>query len=118
MEPFERELRLLLQRHDPSRDFTARVTEAAFAAKPAPVAAFPASRRRPSNWRWAVGAMAASLAVGAIVVRQQAADRRSAERAEAELIETLFVTSEKISQARDRVWGSNANADGSVRSGE
>lgn len=111
MEPFERELSARLARREPSADFTARVMAgvrtAAEEEKP-PVVEFraPVRKRRPAVFRWAtVGAMAASLLVGALVVRHQRAERRAAEQAEAQLIESLSFAGMKVSQARDRVWG-------------
>jgi hypothetical protein len=111
MDRFEHELKARLERREPSTDFTARVMERvrAQAEEPAEAAPieFPARpRRRPAVFRWAAaGAMAASLAFGALAVRHQRAERRAAEHAEAQLMESLSVAGSKVSQARDKVWG-------------
>ncbi len=112
MDPFEHELRARLARREPPSDFTERVmakVRAEAPAAPVPVETpGRARRRRPAAFRWAtVGAMAASLAFGVLVVRQQRAERRAAEQAEAQLMESLSVAGFKVSQARDRVWGAS-----------
>ena len=110
MDQFERELAARLARREPAPDFTARVMAevlSAGEAEDAPLE-FPARKRtrRPAVFRWAtVGAMAASLAFGVLAVRQQRAERRAAEQAEAQLMESLSVAGFKVSQARDKVWG-------------
>jgi hypothetical protein len=111
MKPYEHELKALLARKDPSADFTARLmaklqSEVAEAPKPIEFPAPPKVNRRPAVFRWAaVGAMAASLVFGVLSVRQQRAERRAAEKAEAQLIESLSLMGAKISLARDKVWG-------------
>jgi hypothetical protein len=115
MERFERDLKQMLARREPAADFTARVMAGvqAAAAKTQEPVEFPGSRavrqpqaRRPPVFRWAaVGAMAASLAFGALALRHQRAERRAAQQAEAQLMESLSVAGSKISQARDKVWG-------------
>lgn len=112
MKPYEHELKALLERKEPSADFTARVmaavqVEAAQAQGPIEFPAPPPRAvRRPAMFRWAaVGAMAASLVFGVLTVRQQRAERRAAEKAEAQLIESLSLAGAKISLARDKVWG-------------
>ena len=111
MDPFEHELSARLARREPSADFTARVmagVRKGAGEDKAPVVEFrkPAPKRRPAVFRWAtVGAMAASLLVGALAVRYQRAERRAAEQAEAQLIESLSFAGMKVSEARDKVWG-------------
>ena len=110
MEPLERELKKLVMRHEPSEDFTARVMAAVAAESAAPRALveLPVRKpaRRPAVFRWAaVGAMAASLTFAVLAIRQQRAEKRAAEQAEMQLMETLSVTGSKISQAADKVWG-------------
>jgi predicted proteasome-type protease len=57
-------------------------------------------------WRWAaVGALAASLAVG-VLVEQSRNNRRQAEAAEAQLYETLLLVGQKMNQARTEMRGS------------
>ena len=115
MDPFEHELKAHLERREPSADFTARVMAGVRAAgqdREAPVEfGAPAPKRRPAVFRWAtVGAMAASLVFGVLVVREQRAERRAAEHAEAQLaeaqlMESLSLAGTKVSQAHDKVWG-------------
>jgi hypothetical protein len=114
MEQFEHELKAALRRREPAADFTARVmaSVAAEAPQPQPVQRKPIefpgrpAVRRPAVFRWAAwGAMAASLVFGALAIRHQRAERRAAEQAEMQLMESLTVAGSKISQARDKVWG-------------
>jgi len=110
MDPFEHELKARLARHEPSVDFTARVmasVQAAAGQDKAPIEfRAPRPSRRPWALRWAtVGGLAASLAFGFLAMRYQRAERRAAEQAEAQLMESLSVAGMKVSQARDRVWG-------------
>jgi negative regulator of sigma E activity len=112
MKPREHELKTLLARREPSPDFTARIMAAVRAETdqarkpvefPAPA---PKAARRPVVFRWAaVGAMAASLVFAVLTVRHQREEKRAAERAEAQLIESLSFAGAKISMARDKVWG-------------
>lgn len=111
MDPFEHELKARLARRKPSGALTARVMAGVRAESRGegrtPIEFRPPKRvRRPAVFRWAtVGAMAASLVVGVLAVRHQRAERRAAELAEVQLMESLSVAGTKVSQARDRVWG-------------
>lgn len=110
MDPFERELKLRMARRAPSADFTARVMAGVDALADRAKAPVELPVRKPARGPWAfrwatVGAMAASLAFGVLAVRQQRAERRAAEQAEAQLMESLSVAGTMVSQARDKVWG-------------
>jgi hypothetical protein len=109
MDPYELELRRMLERREPSSDFTSRVMEqvrreSTDERREQKVIAFrPRSQR---YWRWAaVGALAASLTVG-VVVEQRRSNRRQAEAAEAQLYETLLLVGQKMNQARTEMRGS------------
>lgn len=110
MDPYELELKRLLERREPASDFTSRVMEqvrrepAGERREPKVVAFQPRSSQK--FWRWAaVGALAASLTVG-VVVEQRRSDRREAEAAEAQLYETLLLVGQKMNQARTEIRGS------------
>lgn len=109
MKPSEHNLKDLLARREPSEDFTARVMAAVNAEKEGgrKVVESPARSRRPAVFRWAaVGAAAASLTAGVFALRQhQRAEKRAAEHAEMQLMESLSLAGSKISMARDRVLG-------------
>ena len=110
MDPFERSLHERLARREPSQDFAARVMAQVHAAADEPRETI-APRRRPAlffGWRWATAGALAAVMAGVVVVRdQQARSRRvAAERAEAELAETLQLAGFTIHEARERVWGS------------
>lgn len=120
MDTFEQDLRRRLGRRDPAPGFTARVMAAVPSERREKVVEMPRGRRR----RWAlVGAVAAALAAGVFVWRDDADRRAEAARraaaartevsraeaeAEAQLFETLFLTGTKINQARTTVWGAGA----------
>jgi len=58
------------------------------------------------SWRWAAaGAVAASLTVGTVVMKQRQNDVLAAQAAAAELEEALFFAGTKIHKARNAVWG-------------
>ena len=117
MDTFEQELRRRLARREPASDFTARVMAAIPAERPSGnVIEMPRRFRR----RWAlVGAVAAALAAGVFVWQDEVAEREAAREraelarqatpsdveAEAQILETLFLTGAKINQARTTVWG-------------
>jgi|GEM_PF-2249290 len=111
MDPFERSLREQLARREPSEGFTANVMDQIdqirdLEGETQTVIELP----KPSflaRWRWAAaGALAASMAL-TIAVRENSrrSQQAAAERAEAELAETLQLAGFKIHQARERVWG-------------
>jgi hypothetical protein len=104
MDPFERDLRQVLARRDPGERLTAAVMERVRNQASAEQTVIGAPARRPLfGWRWATaGALAASLAGG--VYMQQQRQGRAAERAEAELVEALFLAGSKINYARYRAW--------------
>lgn len=109
MDPFERSLREQLARREPSEGFTANVMDQIRALEEdetQTVIELP----RPSllaRWRWAAaGALAASMALTfAVRENSRRSQQAAAERAEAELAETLQLAGFKIHQARERVWG-------------
>ena len=110
MDPFERSLHERLARREPSQDFAAQVMAQVHAAADEPREMI-APRRRPAlffGWRWATAGALAAVMAGVVVVRdQQERSRRvAAERAEAELAETLQLAGFTIHEARERVWGS------------
>ena len=109
MDPLERNLREQLARQEPSEDFAARVTAQvqALEQEAQTVIEMPARPSLLRRWRWAAaGALAASMAV-TVAVRENGrrSQQAAAERAEAELAETLQLAGFTIHQARERVWG-------------
>jgi hypothetical protein len=102
MQPIENELREVLARQTAPAGFTARVMQAVRAEHRA---------RRSPVWRWgAIGAVAASLVVGAYVRHERKAQARhvAAEQAGADLMLSLQVAGSKINKAREAVWRSPA----------
>ena len=109
MDPFERSLREQLTRQEPSEGFALRVMERvrALEEETQTVIEMPPRPGLLKRWRWAAaGALAASMAV-TVTVRENGrrSQQAAAERAEAELAETLQLAGFKIHQARERVWG-------------
>lgn len=120
MDPFERSLHEQMARREPSEGFTANVMDQirALEDETQTVVELP----KPSflaRWRWAAaGALAASMALTfAVRENSRRSQQAAAERAEAELAETLQLAGFKIHQARERVWGplDDASAKGETK---
>jgi len=101
MDDFEKQLKDAFQRQDPSADFESRVLAAASREKQKP-------RRwlalwMPGHLRWAA-ALAMSLVLVAVVVRQREVHERAAgEAAKARLELALKITSTKLKKIQDQV---------------
>ncbi len=108
MDLFELELERRLARRNPAPGFSERMMQAVRTqANPEPAAAWGRGAWSKA-WGWGLtGALAASLAVG-VFFQNRRVERRAAEQAEAELIDALFVTGEKIQIARTRAGGGAA----------
>ena len=120
MDLYELELERRLARREPPRGFSERVmAQVRQEARPGSAGVAAAGWRvggwlsgwglgGRKAWSWGLtGALAATLAVGALVqnrriVERRAAEQALAEQAEAELVDALFVTGTTIHRARER----------------
>lgn len=95
---FEHELRSALRRKAPPADFTRRVVERAGSSTAYDAAGY----RGRTPWRAVAAALTMTAILGGWAVRE-AATQRKAERARAEVLTALRITSEKLRVAQDHV---------------